>query len=99
MSPSPEVSGGWPIRGSELRSDLETEFGDGITRITSAGIFLEPSAPPAEDLARWIGDYTVSQNLVEGQDLPDAWADRADEKLFHATMAGRKVIARNCADG
>jgi hypothetical protein len=96
MTPYPKESGGWPIRGSEVKRDLEREFGrSSVTRVTSAGIFIEPGADERR-IGAWLADYAVGDNLVADQSLPDAWSGREDEPLFDVVMAGRDVIATSC---
>jgi hypothetical protein len=99
MTPYPRESGGWPIRGSEVKRDLEREFGrDSVARVTSAGIFLDEAAD-APRMGEWLGRYTVADNLVDDQSLPDDRRGRAEEPLFDVVMSGRRVVVSNCDDG
>ena len=97
QTPYPEESGAWPIRGGEVKSDLQAEFGEAaIQRVTSAGVFL--SAPSdGVKVARWLGDYSVGDNVVEGEEVPSAWRDREEERVFDIVMAGPKVVVDHCA--
>jgi hypothetical protein len=98
MTPYPKESGGWPVRGSEVRRDLEREFGRGsVTRVTTAGIFVDEDADPRR-MGRWLADYAVADNLVDDQTLPGKWRGRAEEPLFDIVMAGSRVIATSCED-
>jgi len=105
QTPYPSESGAWPIRGSELNADIERAFADDdieVLRVTSAGVFLtDPGALEngnARRVAEWLGTYTVGENLAGGEDLPKAWEDREDERLFIAVLAGREVAAAICAE-
>jgi hypothetical protein len=96
QTPYPEESGAWPIRGEELRGDLQDEFGAAaVQRTTSAGVFLaDPEM--AESVARWLGDYAVEDNIVRGESAPPRWRGREQEPLFDIVMAGREVVINNC---
>jgi hypothetical protein len=96
QTPYPEESGAWPIRGDELKRDLEEEYGTGaVQRATSPGIFLTDGGI-AEGVARWLGDYAVEDNIVRGESTPPRWRGREEELLFDIVMAGRKVVVNNC---
>jgi Type I phosphodiesterase / nucleotide pyrophosphatase len=96
QTPYPEESGAWPIRGQELNGDLRDEFGAAaIQRTTTAGVFLSDRSR-AERVARWLGDYSVEDNIVRGESTPSGWRGREEETLFDIIMAGRKVMVNNC---
>lgn len=104
----PEQSGGWAIRGHDLRVDLNRAFdlaeGPLFERVNSAGIFLNDDAAAAADLdleevGDWLLDYTALDNLYEIDALPDYYAGNADVPLFDAVVAGRKVVASSCRPG
>jgi hypothetical protein len=96
QTPYPEESGAWPIRGDELNGDLQDEYGAAaVERTTSAGIFLRDPGI-AEDVARWLGDYAVEDNVVTGESIPRSWRNREKEPLFDIVMAGRKAVINNC---
>lgn len=103
QTPYPEESGAWPIRGSELKGDIEREFeeqGIKVLRVTSAGIFLtDPNAlenGKAEKVSEWLIDYTVADNVPDEEKLPKEWTGASDTRVFSAVLAGRKVVASNC---
>lgn len=102
QTPYPEQSGAWPIRGSELKADIERQFADEIDvlRVTSGGVFLKDAAAVrdgrAEEVARWLGDYAVADNVPRGDQLPRAWKGRGQTRLFTAVMAGPKVVSSAC---
>lgn len=103
QTPYPKESGGWPIGGGELRRDANAALdgdggGDLVTRITSAGAFVNDDERrdlglSLQRIARWIAGYTVGENVKEGS-LPKAWRDRADEPLFDAALIedGRAIV-------
>lgn len=100
----PEQSGGWPIRGSELNADIREAFPDTkILRVTSAGIFLaDPNNldnGQAEEVAEWLIDYSVEDNVSADGALPNEWLDHGGTRLFSAVLVGRKVVSSACANG
>ena len=101
----PEQSGGWAVRGHDLREDLNRAFDLGdeplFERVNSAGIFLNDEAVERVDLnlrevGRWLLDYTANDNLYEIDEVPPYYARKADVPLFDAVVAGREVVARSC---
>jgi hypothetical protein len=96
----PSESGGWPIRGTELKADIEDALGPEVLRVTSSGVFLTDDAAltngKAASVAEWMIDYTVRDNVPDGEDLPARWEGRGDTLLFDAVMAGRKLVATRC---
>ena len=101
----PEQSGGWAVRGHDLREDLNRAFDLDdeplFERVNSAGIFLNDAAVERSglDLARvgkWLLDYTANDNLYEIDRVPDYYEGKADIPLFDAVVAGREVVARSC---
>lgn len=99
----PEESGGWPISGRELKNDIEAAFaadGMDVLRVVSSGVFLAADDAIADGsagrVARWVGDYTVAENVADGRELPAAWEGRENERLFSAVLAGREVAASIC---
>lgn len=105
----PEESGGWPIGGAELRGDANAALDnnddgrDLVTRITSAGAFIDedqlaPNELAMADVARWLAGYTARENLKAGASLPEGWSDRGEERLFDAVVIRSGRAFRSCAD-
>lgn len=101
----PEQSGGWAVRGTDLREDLNRAFDLDdeplFERVNSAGIFLNDEAVARSGLdlrevGAWLLDYTAVDNLYEIDEVPEYYADKADVPLFDAVVDGRKVVARSC---
>ena len=104
----PEQSGGWAVRGHDLREDLNRAFDLDeeplFERVNSAGIFLndeavERSGVDLREVGDWLLDYTANDNLYEIDEVPAYYAKKADIPLFDAVVAGRKVVARSCRTG
>lgn len=84
----PEHSGGWRINSNELLRDIEERFGPVVERISPVDIYLdmdriEEDGVAMADIARFVGTYTLGDNIPEdapGADrVPPA---RLDELLF-----------------
>ena len=98
QTPYPRESGAWPIRGREVKADIEAEFGTGhVDRVTSGGIYLtDEGLVSAEEIAAWLGSYEAGENVVEGETIPTSWRDRLGERLFDVAMVGDEVGYRAC---
>ena len=101
----PEQSGGWAVRGHDLREDLNRAFPMGdeplFERVNSAGVFLNDEEVERVDLdlrevGRWLLDYTANDNLYGIDEVPSYYSRKADVPLFDAVVAGRRVIAKSC---
>ncbi|HWL65958.1 MAG TPA: alkaline phosphatase family protein [Actinomycetota bacterium] len=71
QQPLPELEGGWRINSNELLADIEARFGNVVEKITTVDIFFEPEAMEngdvdLEDVARFLGTYTVGDNIPRG---------------------------------
>jgi hypothetical protein len=88
QQPFPDTYGGWRINNKELERDIEERFGNVIEKITPVDIYLdsdalEDSGYTADDLARYIGTYTIGDNIPEGARGADLVPEgRLAEKLF-----------------
>ena len=103
--PLAERSGGWAIRGADLRQDLNRAFDLAdqplFERVNSAGIYLNDAAArdarlDLRDVGRWLLDYTANDNLYEIDNVPDYYSEKSDVPLFDGVVAGRRVVARSC---
>jgi predicted AlkP superfamily pyrophosphatase or phosphodiesterase len=93
QQPLPDTDTGWRIMTSELERDIVTHFGPVVEAPSPADIYLDLDAMEekgitTDDIARWLGDYTVGQNIPDGapgRDLvPQA---RLDDRLFAAVLS------------
>jgi predicted AlkP superfamily pyrophosphatase or phosphodiesterase len=69
----PELVGGWRINNKELERDIEARFGPVVEKITPVDIYLdleriEQDDVRPDDIARYIGAYTLEDNIP--QDAP-----------------------------
>jgi predicted AlkP superfamily pyrophosphatase or phosphodiesterase len=88
QQPLPDVEGGWRINSQELLSDIEERFGNVVEKITTVDIFFDQKAVRSdavdlEEVARYIGTYTIGDNIPNGavgaDNVPEA---RLDDQLF-----------------
>jgi len=88
QQPLPDLLGGWRINTDELERDIEERFGDVLEKVTPADAFFDIDALEREDVAledicRWLGTYTIGENVPEGapgeENVPEA---RRDDELF-----------------
>ncbi len=94
-TPSPETSGGWPIAKGGLTDDLDRFFGvsgddDPVINISAVGIFFDEDKLAAtgkslDDVARFLNGYRLADNWNDDE-LPQGYADRADEQVFSAAF-------------
>lgn len=71
QQPLPETVGGWRISTSELSRDIVVRFGDVLEAPSPADIYLDHDALEragitAGDIARWLGTYTIGENIPDG---------------------------------
>ena len=89
QQPLPDTRGGWRINSRELTEDINERFDAELVQVvTPVDIYLDPRAMKEagvsqDDVARYIGTYTIGDNLPEGapgiERVPDA---RLPERLF-----------------
>jgi predicted AlkP superfamily pyrophosphatase or phosphodiesterase len=68
QQPLPELVGGWRINNKELERDIEATFGPVVEKITPVDIYLDRDRidqddVAQEDIARYIGAYTLEENI------------------------------------
>jgi predicted AlkP superfamily pyrophosphatase or phosphodiesterase len=95
-TPSPKLTGGWPIANGEIKRDIDTHFhvpsGESLSDDTSAvGVFLNYAEMKKlniseDEIARFLNGYTLRENWPQKQ-LPAGYEDRGDEDLFSAVFA------------
>jgi predicted AlkP superfamily pyrophosphatase or phosphodiesterase len=88
QQPLPETAGGWRINNRELGRDIEARFGNIVEKETPVDIYFDMEAVADEnvdlaDVARYIGTYTIGENIPDGAPGADRVPDgRLDELLF-----------------
>ena len=92
QQPLPGEVGGWTINTSELERDIVARFGPVLGNASPADLFLDPdglsaAGVTAEDVATWIGTYTLGENLPDGAPGRDLVPeDRLDDTLYAAAF-------------
>ncbi|MGH2808710.1 MAG: alkaline phosphatase family protein [Actinomycetota bacterium] len=93
QQPLPDTIGGWRIGTDELERDIETRFGNILEKSTPVDIYFDMEAVEREDVdlsdvARFLGTYTVEDNLPEDiAGLDRVPEDRLDDTLFAAAFS------------
>jgi arylsulfatase A-like enzyme len=88
QEPLAELVGGWRINLRELGRDIESEFGPIIEKVTTLDLQVDQQRAVQEnvelvDVARFIGTYTLGENIPDGAPGIDRVADeRLNERLF-----------------
>lgn len=93
QQPLPDLYGGWRINTGEVAADVEERFGDVIEKVTPADVFLDSDAMAREgwepeDIARFLGAYTIGDSIPEGQPGADLVPEaRLDDRVFAAAFS------------
>ncbi|MDQ3751286.1 MAG: hypothetical protein M3333_00105, partial [Actinomycetota bacterium] len=72
----------------EFERDIQSRFGDVVEKITTVDIFIDEDALQSEgvsmdDIASYIGTYTIGENIPDGAPGSDLVPEgRLDETLF-----------------
>lgn len=94
QQPLAEMYGGWRISIPEVGLDIEERFGDIVVKVTTSDVYLdhdvmEEEGVTAEDVARFLGTYTLGENIPDGAPgvdrVPEA---RLEEKLYAGAFPG-----------
>lgn len=95
QQPLPDLHGGWRINNIELQRDIERRFGDDIVmKVTPVDVYfnldeIEEQDVSMSDVARFLGAYTLGDNVPEGAPGADRVPEaRLDETLFAGAFTG-----------
>jgi hypothetical protein len=94
QQPLANEDSGWRINTSELERDIVARFGDVVLNATPADLYLDldgldKEGVSAEEIALWIGTYTIADNIPDGAPGEDLVpAERLDETLYAAAFTG-----------
>lgn len=109
---TPLEAGGWPISRKEILNDIHEEFdktpnGRGIVERTSATSFfmnheeMRINKVKPGQVASFLSDYTIGDNIADGDNVPDGYEDRTTERIFRAVFPGGaldKIVECSGAD-
>jgi Type I phosphodiesterase / nucleotide pyrophosphatase len=93
---------GWPIAQGEVNIDLQRRFDhiDNNVRIlqrTSSALYftnrreMKRNGVTPEDIASYLTQYSIGENLPQGENAPSAFRARLDEQVFAAVIPGRRI--------
>lgn len=95
MTPDPNVSGAWPMDPYIIEADIATHFGlsaeDLFEQEKPNGFWIDADVLAASgvtlrDIAGYLLDYELSDSAFSRSEIPRAYRDRLNEKLFAAAF-------------
>jgi hypothetical protein len=101
--PLPEELGGWRVNVNELGDDIDARFGEVVQKITPVDIYLHHEAlsskgHTAEDVARFLGTYTLGDNIPESTDGADRVPPgRFAQRLFAGALSAQYIESLNAS--
>lgn len=109
QQPDAQSARGWPISMSDLITDIAEHFdqdpGGRFVQGTAAGVWLDDEIMQAEgitqeDVADFIIQYPIRDNIVEGRETPEQYRPRYDEPIFEAAFPeGAESRVADCLTG
>ncbi len=107
MTPYPEVTEGWPIDMDKLAKDLEERFNSDnqnkklVTAARGYQFFLDSKIMRAngvtrEDVAAFIRNYRLYENVANPKDVPERYRDRLGERLYLTAMSPAELRRPGC---
>lgn len=107
VTPYPEVTGGWSIETTDMTADIDAAFdtdGDDTSLVLSNRgyqIFLDPAEMEdndvtAEEIAAFVRDYRLSDNVTTTNKVSARFEDRTDERLFLTAMSAAELRSPAC---
>ncbi len=94
QQPLAEMVGSWRISIPEVGRDIEERFGDIVVKVTTSDLYLDHAAMKEEgvtatDVARFLGSYTLGDNIPDGAPGADRVPEsRLEEKLYAGAFPG-----------
>ena len=95
QQPIPDLRGGWRINTNEIAADVDARFGEGLVqKVTPFDIFFDLDAVEEhdvdmEEVARYLGAYTIEENIPDGLPGMDRVPEsRLDETVFAGAFTG-----------
>ncbi|MDQ3984975.1 MAG: alkaline phosphatase family protein [Actinomycetota bacterium] len=99
---TPLDTGGWPVFNGELKSDIDKRFdhldnGSSIVERTSTALYFlnhqeaAANGVTAEEVASWISNYRVSDNVPGGRALLQKYEGSSNDPVFAAVIPGGRI--------
>lgn len=87
QQPLPDPYGGWRINSREVLRDVEGRFGNIVEKVTTTDIFVDRDVVEEEDIdledvARYLGTYTIGDNIPDDAPADAVPVARLDDVLF-----------------
>jgi hypothetical protein len=95
QTPEAESVGGWPINIEKVQEDAAQHFGMAVDDLFQAarvtGFWLnrggmQEAGVEVDDVASWLIDYRIGDNVTPELEVPAQYEDRMDERLFDAAF-------------
>ena len=88
QQPDAEATNGWPIFMNELVADLAEHLGVDESSLegTAAGVYVLTPGISFEDVAEFLVDYRIEDNVTPDKDVPEEYDDRMQEPIFEAAF-------------
>jgi hypothetical protein len=100
QAPDPRAVGAWPIRMQVLTKDLAEHFEmteeEILLEERPVGIWVNRSGAAARgvaegEIANWLIDYRLEENVPETETLPKQYEERRREPVFAAAFPGGQM--------
>jgi hypothetical protein len=100
QGPLPQASGAWPINMGETTKDVAAHFGveadDLFDNTGPVGFWLNRGALKSNDItagdvADFLVNYRLEENMPGGEKVPPLWRDRADELVIEAAFPSERI--------
>jgi hypothetical protein len=100
QAPDPRAVGAWPIRMQVLTKDLAEHFEmteeEILLEERPVGLWVNRSGAAARgvsygDIANWLIDYRLEDNVPLTESLPDQYKDEARDPVFAAAFPGEEM--------
>jgi predicted AlkP superfamily pyrophosphatase or phosphodiesterase len=94
QQPLAEMFGAWRISIPEVDDDINDRFGNIVTKVTTSDVYLDHDAMGANDVtatdvARFLGAYTLGDNIPDGSPGADRVPEsRLEERVYAGAFPG-----------
>ncbi|HVF54455.1 MAG TPA: alkaline phosphatase family protein [Actinomycetota bacterium] len=101
QQPDAPEAGGYGIRPKEVAADIRAEFGPVVEAVWPTEVFLDDDAlaehdVTIEEIARWLGEYEVGDNIEEGLGEEENLIVPRPERVFEMAIPARLLPGLRC---
>ena len=88
QQPDAEATNGWPIFMNELVADLAKHLGVEESELegTAAGVYALSPDITFDDMAEFLIDYRIEDNVTPDKDVPEQYEERMQQPIFEAAF-------------